>query len=59
MVRLSLPEPVETSISLGVSPHIAPLVEIGPPRQWCVTLVNRRVARVMRGSESRLVEVAY
>jgi peptide chain release factor subunit 1 len=55
---LSLPEPVETVLSFDVSPHIAPLAEIGPPGHWCVTLVNRRVARIMRGSESMLVQVA-
>ena len=55
---LSLPEPVESAISFDMSPQIAPLAEIGPPGQWCVTLVNRRVARIMRGSESTLVEVA-
>ena len=55
---VSLPEPVETTISFDVSPHIAPLAEIGPPGQWCVTLVNRRVGRIMRGSKSTLVQVA-
>lgn len=55
---LSLPESVENSISFDVTPQIAPLAEIGPPGHWCVTLVNRRVARIMRGSESQLVEVA-
>lgn len=55
---LSLPEPVENSISFDVTPHIAPLVEIGPPGHWCVTLVNRRAARIMRGSGNQMLEVA-
>jgi peptide chain release factor subunit 1 len=55
---LSLPEPVETSISFDVTPLITPLAEIGPPGHWCVTLVNRRIARILRGSASRMVEVA-
>jgi peptide chain release factor subunit 1 len=55
---LSLPVSVENSITFDVTPHIAPLAEIGPPGHWCVTLVNRRVARIMRGSESQLLEVA-
>jgi peptide chain release factor subunit 1 len=55
---LSLPEPVETSISFDMTPFIARLAEIGPPGHWCVTLVNRRTARIMRGSQSQLVEVA-
>jgi peptide subunit release factor 1 (eRF1) len=55
---LSLPEPVETSISFDVAPLIAPLAEIGPPGHWCVTLVNRRMARILRGSDSQMVQVA-
>jgi peptide chain release factor subunit 1 len=55
---VSLPEPAESSISFDLTPFIAPLAEIGPPGHWCVTLVNRRIARIMRGSESQLVEVA-
>ncbi len=55
---LALPEPVETSFSLAQTPSIAPLTEIGPPGHWCVTLVNRRVVRILRGSESNLVQVA-
>jgi peptide chain release factor subunit 1 len=55
---LSLPEPVKSSISFDVTPLIAHLAEIGPPGHWCVTLVNRRIARILRGSESQLVEVA-
>jgi Bacterial archaeo-eukaryotic release factor family 10 len=55
---LSLPEPVESSISFDVTPHIAPLAEIGPPGHWCVTLVNRRIARIMRGSQDQLFSVA-
>jgi peptide chain release factor subunit 1 len=55
---LSLPEPVETSIFFGATPLIAPLAEIGPPGHWCVTLVNRRIARILRGSDSQMVEVA-
>lgn len=55
---LSLPEPVDTSISFDVTPLIAPLVEIGPPGHWCVTLVNRRIARIMRGSQNQLFSVA-
>lgn len=55
---VSLPESVPSSISVDASPHIAPLAEIGPSAHWCVTLVNRRLARIMRGSQSRLFPVA-
>jgi peptide chain release factor subunit 1 len=55
---LSLPEPVENRVVIGETPFVAPLAEIGPPSRWCVALVNRRVTRVLRGSESRLIEVS-
>ncbi len=54
---LSLPEPVESRVAISDSPFIEPLVEIGPPERWCVALVNRRLARILRGSANSLVEV--
>lgn len=54
---LSLPEPVESRVMISDSPVIEPLVEIGPPESWCVALVNRRLARILRGSASNLIEV--
>lgn len=54
---LSLPEPVESRVTISDTPFIEPLVEIGPPEPWCVALVNRRLARILRGSASRLIEV--
>jgi peptide chain release factor subunit 1 len=54
---LSLPEPVDSRVTVSEAPFIEPLVEIGPPASWCVALVNRRLARVLRGSASNLVEV--
>lgn len=54
---LSLPESVESRVTISDSPFIEPLVEIGPPASWCVALVNRRLARILRGSASNLVEV--
>jgi peptide chain release factor subunit 1 len=55
---LSLPVSVQTSICLNTTPYIVPLVEIGPPEHWCVALVNRRATRILRGSESQMVQVA-
>jgi peptide chain release factor subunit 1 len=55
---LALPASVEGSISFDESPQVGTLAEIGPPGRWCVTLVNRRVTRILRGSESNLVQVA-
>jgi peptide chain release factor subunit 1 len=55
---LALPEPVESSFNLAEMASIGPLAEIGVPGRWCVTLVNRRMARILRGSESNMVQVA-
>ncbi len=55
---LALPASVESSISFEESPQVGTLAEIGPPGRWCVALVNRRVTRILRGSESNLVQVA-
>jgi len=54
---LSLPEPVENLVRVDETPFIAPLALTGPPGRWCVALVNRRVARILRGSADTLVEV--
>jgi peptide subunit release factor 1 (eRF1) len=54
---LSLPEPVESGVTISDTPFIEPLAEIGPPAPWCVALVNRRVARILRGSANSLSEV--
>ena len=55
---LRLPDSVPSSVRWDRTPYIAPLAEMGPPGHWCVTLVNRRIARILRGSESGLTEVA-
>lgn len=54
---LSLPDPVDSRVTISDSPFIEPLVEIGPPEPWCIALVNRRLARILRGSANNLVEV--
>jgi peptide chain release factor subunit 1 len=54
---LSLPEAVESRVTISDTPFIEPLVEIGAPEPWCVALVNRRLARILRGSASALTEV--
>ncbi len=55
---LSLPVPVESSISFDSKPHVAPLAALGPAAHWCVALVNRRAARILRGSQNQLFKVA-
>ncbi|HEY7890810.1 MAG TPA: Vms1/Ankzf1 family peptidyl-tRNA hydrolase [Solirubrobacteraceae bacterium] len=54
---LALPHAVENTVIIDYAPFIAPLVEIGPPGQWCVALVNRRSTRILRGSAHNLAEV--
>jgi peptide chain release factor subunit 1 len=54
---MALPAPVESRVTVSDTPSIEPLVEIGAPAAWCVALVNRRLARVLRGSSNRLTEV--
>jgi peptide chain release factor subunit 1 len=54
---LSLPRPVEGAAVIDEQPFIMPLVEIGPAERWCVALVNRRTARLLRGSATDFGEV--
>jgi peptide chain release factor subunit 1 len=53
---LSLPQPVESRVTISDTPFIEPLVEIGPSAPWCVALVNRRLTRVLQGSSNGLSE---
>ncbi|HVE90809.1 MAG TPA: Vms1/Ankzf1 family peptidyl-tRNA hydrolase [Actinomycetota bacterium] len=53
---IELPGSVRSSVSVGESPVVEPLVEALPDDSWCVFLVNRRSARVLRGNRERLVE---
>ncbi len=53
---LSLPEPVEGSVTIDDAPFIVPLFETRSSGRWCVALVNSRLTRVLRGSASELTE---
>ena len=53
---IPLPRPVPSRVVIGDSPFVEPLVELSDPATWCVLLVNRRTARVFRGSRERLRE---
>jgi peptide chain release factor subunit 1 len=55
---LKLPRPVESQVAVDDSPFIEPLAQIGPAARWCVLLVNRRIARILRGSREGFSEVA-
>jgi len=54
---LRLPHPVRSAFVISDAPFIAPLTESGPVGRVCVTLVDERVARILRGSAERLHEV--
>lgn len=52
---LHLPRPVPNLVQVGAAPHVAPLVG-HPNGSWCLALITRRDARLLRGSSARLVE---
>ena len=55
---LRLAHPVESQSVVGHTPFIAPLLPNGVDHSLCVALVDERAARILRGSPSRLREVA-
>jgi hypothetical protein len=54
---LKLPRPLPNRVALRRSPLIAPLARVARSERWCVTLVNRRHARILRGSPDGLREI--
>jgi peptide chain release factor subunit 1 len=54
---LKLPRPVSRRVAIDRSPFITPLVGLERRERWCVALVNRRDARVFRGSPEGIREV--
>jgi hypothetical protein len=54
---LKLPRPVPNRVAVRRSPLVAPLARLARRERWCVVLVNRRDARVFRGSHDGLREV--
>ena len=54
---LKLPRPLPNRVAVRRSPLIAPLARLARRERWCVALVNRRDARVFRGSHDGLGEV--
>ena len=47
---LKLPRAVPNRVAIGHSPLVGPLGPLARRERWCVTLVNRRDARILRGS---------
>ena len=54
---LKLPRSVPNRVAIGRSPLVGPLARLAQRERWCVTLVNRRDARILRGSPDGLREV--
>ena len=54
---LKLPRPLPNRVAVRRSPLIAPLARLERRERWCVALVNRRDARVFRGSQDGVREV--
>jgi peptide chain release factor subunit 1 len=54
---LKLPRPVPSRVAIRRSPLVAPLARLARRERWCVALVNRRDARIFRGSPDGLREI--
>ena len=54
---LKLPLPLPNRVAIRRSPLIAPLARLARRERWCVALVNRRDARIFRGSPDGLYEI--
>ena len=55
---IRLPRPVTPRVFIDDSPLVEPLAEMVSVGSWAVLLVSRRSGRLLRGSSSRLDEVA-
>ena len=54
---VALPRPVQNRVTIDRSPLIGPLTGMAHRERWCVVLVSRQDARVLRGSPDGLREV--
>jgi hypothetical protein len=54
---LKLPRAVPNQLAIGRSPLVGPLARVARRERWCLALVNRRDARIFRGSPDGLREV--
>ncbi|HVL81624.1 MAG TPA: Vms1/Ankzf1 family peptidyl-tRNA hydrolase [Actinomycetota bacterium] len=51
---IPLPASVESTAVVDRSPYVEPLTGLLPVDDWCVFLVNRRTARILRGTRDEL-----
>ncbi|HMJ95589.1 MAG TPA: Vms1/Ankzf1 family peptidyl-tRNA hydrolase, partial [Thermoleophilaceae bacterium] len=54
---LRLPRSVPNQVAIAHSPLVGPLARLERHERWCVALVNRRDARIFRGSPESLREI--
>ena len=54
---VKLPRSVPNRVALGRSPVVGPLARLSRRERWCVALVSRRDARILRGSPDGLREI--
>jgi peptide subunit release factor 1 (eRF1) len=54
---IKLPRPIQSRAVIDDSPYVEPLVDMGRRDSWAVLLVNRQVARMLRGTKERLEEL--
>jgi peptide subunit release factor 1 (eRF1) len=55
---IRLPHPIESRVMVDETPCVAPLLRYGTDdEEWCVLLVNRRIARIFCGPASALEEI--
>jgi peptide chain release factor subunit 1 len=55
---IKLPRPVDTGVAINDCPFLEPLTDIAFSGSWGLLLVNRKMARILRGSREQLEEVA-
>jgi len=55
---IKLPRPVDTGVAINDSPFLEPLTDIAFSGSWGLLLVNRKMARILRGSREHLEEIA-
>jgi peptide chain release factor subunit 1 len=55
---IKLPRAVDTGVAIGDRPFIEPLTDLAFSGSWAIFLVNRKMARILRGSPDGLEEVA-
>jgi peptide subunit release factor 1 (eRF1) len=54
---IRLPRAIESRVTIDDSPLVEPVAELAMRGSWCVLLVNRKLARMLRGSRERLDEL--